>query len=230
MINDVENRIILEINDIISTLPPSDSLKFLFSLDNRIYQILGRESIRYGNGIHTKHKHIKYHDFFIDNINPGSRVLDIGCGNGALTSDIADKVRNVTVHGIDLVQGNVDFANNNFARKNVIYVCGDALKDLPDSKFDVITMSNVMEHIESRVDFLKALKKRYNPRKILIRVPIFERDWRVPLQQELGMDYRLDSTHFIEYRQEEFWQEMKDAGLKTVHYTVKWGEIWAEMR
>ena len=69
----------------------------------------------------------------------------------------------------------------------------------------------------------------YNPQKILLRVPIFERDWRVPLKEELGVDYRLDQTHFIEYRQDEFWKEIKEAGFEVDHFVVKWGEIWAEV-
>jgi hypothetical protein len=86
----------------------------------------------------------------------------------------------------------------------------------------------VLEHIEKRVEFLRMLQDKYQPKKFLIRVPIFERDWRVPLKQELGVDYRLDATHFIEYRQEEFAAEMQQAGLTILHIQVNWGEIWAE--
>ena len=41
-----------------TNLSPADSLRILFEIENRIYQLQGQESIRYGNGIHTKHKHI----------------------------------------------------------------------------------------------------------------------------------------------------------------------------
>jgi len=211
-------------------MSPSESLRYLFDLENRIYHFQGQESIRYGNGIHTKHKHIKYHDFFTDNIKVGSKVLDIGCGNGALTYDIASKVKKSSVFGIDLSQSNIDFAKLNFSNSNITYVCGDALKDLPNMKFDIIVMSNVLEHIEKRVEFLKKLKKTYKPKNILLRVPIYERDWRVPLKDELGVDYRLDDTHYIEYKQDEFWEEMKLSGLKPLKYFIKWGEIWAILK
>ena len=49
----------------------------------------------------------------------------------------------------------------------------------------------------------------------------------VPLKKELGLDYRLDATHYVEYRQEDFRQEMDDAGLRVEHCDIKWGEIWA---
>ena len=40
---------------------------------------------------HPKHKIIKYHDFFLENINETDKVLDLGCGIGHLTYDIAKK-------------------------------------------------------------------------------------------------------------------------------------------
>jgi ubiquinone/menaquinone biosynthesis C-methylase UbiE len=210
------------------SLGAEESLKFLFELENRIYQLEGRESVRYGNGVHTKHKHIKYHDFFIRNIPQGSRVLDVGCGNGALSFDIAEKVPGVSVYGIDIVPENIEKAKQMFDKENIKYVSGNALIDLPDEKFDIIILSNILEHIEERVDFLRDLKKRYQPSKFLLRVPVFERDWRVPLKKELEIDYRLDSTHYIEYLQEDFFEEIKQAGLKVVNHQIKWGEIWAE--
>lgn len=220
------DEIMIKIQEKVSALPPAEALKLLFDLENRLYGIMGRESIRYGKGIHTKHRHIRYHDFFIDNIEEGSHVLDIGCGNGVLTVDIAAKVKKSTVFGIELNEESVKYAQKKHSRNNVTYVQGDALKDLPDMRFDVIVMSNVLEHIKKRVPFLKSLIKRYNPGKFIIRVPIFERDWRVPLMKELGIDYRLDSTHEIEYRQEDFWAEMWKAGLREVKSCIKWGEIW----
>lgn len=130
--------------------------------------------------------------------------------------------------GIDISETNIAKAQTMFSRSNIRYVSGDALTDLPDEKFDVIVLSNVLEHIKERIDLLKTLQNRYRPRKILIRVPVFERDWRVPLKKELGIDYRLDDTHYIEYLQEEFFEEMKQAGLIIKHNVVKWGEVWAE--
>lgn len=218
------------IHDKALTLSPAESLQFLFELENKIYRLEGQESIRYGNGIHTKHKHIKYHDYFINNIPKGSRVLDIGCGNGALTADIAERVTGVFVYGIDIVSANIEKAKQTFNKENIKYICGDALIDLPDEKFDIIVLSNMLEHIEKRIEFLKSLKKRYQPSSFIIRIPIFERDWRVPLKKELGIDYRLDSTHYVEYLQEEFFEEIKQAGLKVTNHQIKWGEIWAETR
>ncbi|MFH0976550.1 MAG: methyltransferase domain-containing protein [Spirochaetota bacterium] len=225
--NDVVDYLLDIIRKKSDILSPPESLCFLFDIDNKLYDLEGRASIRYGDGIHTKHKHIKYHDFFIENTPAGSKVLDIGCGNGALAYDIATHVLKVTVYGIDLNQDNISVAKNRFMNENIVYVCGDALKDLPNDIFDVIVLSNVLEHLENRVEFLNEIKTRYNPNKFLIRIPIFERDWRVPLKRELGIDYRLDSTHCIEYSQDEFFNEIAQAGLQVESYKINWGEIWA---
>lgn len=209
-------------------LSASERLQLLFDLENKLYEQAGRASAAYDNGIHTKHRHINYHQFFIERIKPQSKVLDIGCGNGALTFDIAKHVFVVKIVGIDLNFHNIEQARKNFSHQQIQYICGDALKDLPQDHFDQIVMSNVLEHLPERVGFLQKLIDLYHPKNILIRVPVFERDWRVPLKQELGMDYRLDQTHFIEYKKGEFEQEMKLAGLEIKEKIINWGEIWAE--
>ena len=210
-------------------LPPKQSLRVLFELENALYELEGQEAVRYGNGVHTKHKHIKYHDFFVRRIAAGSRVLDVGCGNGALAYDIATQVVNGSVYGIDISAHNIEYARQTYPAKNIEYVRGDALCDLPNQAFDVLVLSNVLEHIEKRVDFLQKLQATYQPKKFLIRVPVYERDWRVPLKEELEIDYRLDATHYIEYRRKEFFEEITQAGLDVTHIQINWGEIWAEV-
>ncbi len=208
-------------------LKPAEALRFLFDVDAQIYGLLGKQSIRYGGGVHTKHRHIGYHNFFISNIEPASRILDIGCGNGALAFDIASGVRDVRICAVDILETNIVGAKKHFAAENIEYVCGEAPAATPEGEFDVIVLSNVLEHIERRVEFLQTLSQKHRPKKYLIRVPMFERDWTVPLKKELGLDYRLDATHYVEYRQEDFRKEMDDAGLQVEHCDIRWGEIWA---
>jgi SAM-dependent methyltransferase len=210
----------------IGEINPKEALKFLFEFENKLYLLESETSIKYGGGIHTKHKHIKYHDFFVKNIKPDENVLDIGSGNGFLSYDIATKVRGAKVTGIELNEKNVEFACSHYKHDNLSFVKGDILKELPEGKFDVIILSNVLEHIEKRVDFLKNLKQKFSPQRFIMRVPLFERDWRVPLKKELGLDYRLDATHFIEYTKESFLEELAQAGLESKILECRWGEIW----
>ncbi|MCK4437268.1 class I SAM-dependent methyltransferase [bacterium] len=206
---------------------PKQTLQFLFKLENRLYLLEGETSIRYGNGIHTKHRHINYHHFFIRNLKLGEHVLDIGCGNGAMTYEMVTKVSGVQVVGIELNEDNIKFAREHYQHSNLRFIHGDALKELPNETFDVVTLSNVLEHIGQRVEFLKKIVQQTKPKRLIIRVPLFERDWRVPLKKELGIDYRLDPTHQIEYLQEDYFEELRRAGLKVTHVELRWGEIWS---
>ena len=209
---------------------PANSLKMLLKLDRHIYSLTGRESIRYGGGLHTKHKHTAYHTFFIKNINEGESVLDNGCGNGFLSYGIVNNFKNVKLVGIDLNKSNIEFAKKNFRHPNLKFVEGNVLTDLPNEEFDVVIMSNVLEHIEHRVEFLTQIRNKIAPSKYLIRVPLFERDWRFPLMKELGIDYRSHPTHYIEYKQEEFFEELEEAGLKAENFEIRWGELWAVVK
>jgi SAM-dependent methyltransferase len=209
-------------------LNAAEALRFLFDLDNRLYLLQGEMSVAYGNGMHTKHRHTRYHDFFTDRVRDGERVLDIGCGLGAVAHAVAEKT-GAQVVAVDLNPGNIATARELFAHPLVTYMVGDALSDIPNEKFDVVILSNVLEHLTERVDFLCRIKEVACPCRFLIRVPMFERDWRVPLKRELGVEWRLDSTHETEYTIETFAAEVDAAGLGLMHMEIRWGEIWCEL-
>jgi ubiquinone/menaquinone biosynthesis C-methylase UbiE len=209
------------------SLSSADGLRFLFGLDASLYPLQGWLSVDYGGGIHTKHRHTRYHDFFVRRIRKGERILDIGCGIGVLAYDVAEKAGAYVV-GIDISADNIETAFCKHSHSNVTYQVGDALKTPLEGSFDVVILSNVLEHLDARSEFLRRMIDLVHPARVLLRVPIFERDWRVPLKQELGIDYRLDPTHCTEYTLESFASEMKDAGLKVTYQEVRWGEIWAE--
>ena len=218
------------INLLIENTSPKRTLQFLFELENRLYPLEGRASIEYGNGIHTKHRHINYHKFFIKNLNPGESILDIGCGNGFMDYNIVNQVHDVKIVGIDINEKNIEFAYEHYKHPNLSFIEGNAREELPNKTFDVIILSNVLEHIEKRIEFLRKILRSIKPKRLIIRVPLFERDWRVPLKKELGIDYRLDSTHYIEYTQEEYFEELHKAGLKATNTEFRWGEIWSVVK
>jgi len=190
---------------------------FSYSWAGRLSQKLEKD------GLHPKHRIIDYHKFFVDNVCENDTVLDIGCGNGALTYDIAMKAKKVV--GIDLSERNISIAKNMFSRENIEYIHGDALTDLPNETFDIIILSNVLEHIDKRVEFLLSAKKLAP--KFLIRVPMLNRSWIDIYKKELGLEYRLDKTHFIEYTFEGFKEELNEAGLIVLDHSIQFGEIWA---
>ncbi len=211
----------------VNYLSSDEALRFLFRLDSALYSLQGQEAIEYDGGIHTKHRHTNYHQFFIRNLKPGERVLDIGSGNGFLAYDVVASVKNISVVGIELNKSNVKFACEHYQHPNLVFIHGDVLKNMPEEKFDAVILSNVLEHIKCRVDLLKKLVKLSHPKRLLIRVPQYDRDWRVPLKDELGVDSRLDKTHFTEYTREKFLEELSLANLQPTHMEFRWGEIWS---
>ena len=209
-------------------LPPYEGIRFLLRLDSELYAREGQAAIRYGNGEHPKHRLTRYHDFFVARVQPGEHVLDIGCGMGAVARDVAERSRAVVV-GMDLDAESIATARSRYAHPRVEYRVGNALADLPGERFDVVILSNILEHLPERPAFLQRVVQAVQPSRLLIRVPLFERDWRVPLKRELGVEWRLHSGHETEYTLESFAEELTTAGLRITHQQVRWGEIWAEV-
>jgi 2-polyprenyl-3-methyl-5-hydroxy-6-metoxy-1,4-benzoquinol methylase len=195
-------------------------------LHNFSYKLATKLAIRAEDGLHPKHRLTNYHRFFLDNINIGDEVLDSGRGNGALTRDLAKKAKFVL--GIDVNERNVEMARNRYNAKNVEYRVADATTNLESEKYDVIVLSNILEHLENRNEFLNKVRK-LGP-KVLIRVPMVNRDWTTLYKKELGVEWRLDKTHSTEYSLESFNEELEKAGLNLEKYSIQFGEIWAVVR
>jgi SAM-dependent methyltransferase len=212
----------------IRTLPPDEALRLLFRMQAALYPVLGRKAVEYGGGTHTKHRHTRYHDFFTSRVKAGERVLDVGCGIGAVAFDLAER-SGAWVVGVDLSPENIETARERYQHPRVEYRVQDGVHDSQNGRFDVVVLSNILEHLPERPAFLQRLLQAARPTKILIRVPLFERDWQVPLKRELGVEWRLDATHETEYTLESFLEEITNAGCRIVHQEVRWGEIWAEV-
>ncbi|MBD3344913.1 MAG: methyltransferase domain-containing protein [Chitinivibrionales bacterium] len=198
-------------------------IKLLLKLHSFCYNWSSFFAIRVEKGVHPKHRLTNYHSFFVDNINIGDNVLDVGCGKGVLAYDISKKAEKVTA--IDIDSKKIKENKKKFAGRNIKYISGDATKDLENKKFDVVILSNVLEHIENRIDFLRKMK-RLAP-KILIRIPLISRDWITLYKKELGLEYRLHRGHYIEYTLESFKGELNQAELEIKSYSIQFGEIWA---
>lgn len=205
-----------------------ESTRQLLELDSELSLALDQAAIRYDAGIHAKHRLTAYHDFFVDRVNPGMHVLDLGCGKGELAADLAQRA-GARVTGVDWSESVLAFARMHYGHvPGLEFIHADILSYKPDGDVDVIVLSNVLEHIESRIDLLRSLARRFSSAKVLIRVPQLARDWKVPLRKEVGMFHFGDPTHVIEYSPEALEAELAEAGLEIKSVRLIWGEIWAE--
>lgn len=209
---------------------PGNALRRLFRLQDDVERLINERAMAYGDGEHPKHRLTRYHDFFVERIPDASRVLDIGCGYGAVARSIANRVRGAVVTGIDMDEPRLTQARQADNPGNLNFVLGDALADLPPDKWDVVVLSNVLEHIEERVRFLRSIRDMAKPDILLLRVPLYERNWQIPMRDELDVPYFSDSTHFVEHKLLEFEDEIRSGGYVVTYQQTLWGEIWAECR
>jgi len=206
---------------------PVTALQVALEIDNAVYGICGQLAVTYGNGDHAKHRLTGYIEYFAGMAARfGGPCLDVGCGNGVISNEVASRLDDPVV-GIDLSKERIETARRRYSRPNLRFVVGDATRADLGQVFSTIILSNVLEHIGPRVAFLEKLLVTYRPRHILVRIPNFERDWRVPLKKELGVEWRSDRTHMTEHTVESFEEEIQAAGLHIQSCVLRWGEIWA---
>ena len=209
---------------------PDKALRNLYAVQDDLERILAERAMAYGEGVHPKHRLTRYHDFFVDRIADGARVLDIGCGTGEVARAVARAHSGATVMGVEIEGDLIAQANASDNLANLSFLCADATQVLPQGPWDTIMLSNILEHLDDRVGFLTALIAAQKPQSILIRVPSFERHWHIPMRRELGITYFSDRTHFIEHTLDEFAAEMSRAGVEVIEMQTIWGEIWASCR
>src|SRR3954453_11454461 len=86
----------------------------------------------------------------------GARVLDVGCGPGTITIDIANRVAPGGVIGIDPSADVVAAARESATDvENVEFATGDVYAlDFPDASFDVVHAHQVLQHLPDPVGAL----------------------------------------------------------------------------
>ena len=202
------------------------AVRELLSTYDDVYRAVDLAAIAYDDGVHPKHRLTRYHDFFVERVKPGELVLDIGSGKGELAYDLVTR-GGASVVGVDHDPSHLSFARSHFRHERLEFRDGDVLERIPAGRFDVVVLSNVLEHLEPRVEFLRGLVESAQPSRLLLRVPVYERDWTIPLKAEVGLPSYWDPDHEVEYDERLFRDELARAGLEVSELKLTWGEIWA---
>ena len=116
-----------------------------------------------------------------DMIEPGARVLDVGCGDGALLEHLA-RTKQVDGRGIELSQAAVKACVN----RGLSVIQGDAdqdLHDYPTQAFDYIVLSQTLQATHNPKDVLEHMVRI--GRSAIVSFPNFGY-WRVRWQLMAG--------------------------------------------
>lgn len=80
---------------------------------------------------------------------PGEACIDLGCGTGAFTRQIASAYNELTLTGMDISPRSV--ARAQAAARDESYVVGDITQtDFSDETFDIVVYSGVLHHCDER--------------------------------------------------------------------------------
>ncbi|MEU5717594.1 methyltransferase domain-containing protein [Streptomyces sp. NPDC020403] len=105
--------------------------------------------------------------YLLPGLRPGQAVLDVGCGPGTITADLAERVAPGRVTGLDTGRGILDRAAavaSGRGLDNVEFATGDVhALDFPDDSFDVVHAHQVLQHVSDPVRALREMRRVCRP-------------------------------------------------------------------
>ena len=109
--------------------------------------------------------------YLVPHLAEGMRVLDVGCGPGTISIDLARRVRPGRVVGIDAASEVVERATGLAASegvRNVEFRTGDAYRlEFADASFDVVHAHQVLQHLARPVDAMREFRRVLKPGGLL---------------------------------------------------------------
>ncbi len=108
--------------------------------------------------------------FLAEHLQADQRVLDVGCGPGTLTIDLARHVPDGSVTGLDVAPAAIEAAQRAERRgvENVSFRVGDVYHlDFADAHFDVVFAHQLLQHLSDPVAALREMGRVLRPGGLL---------------------------------------------------------------
>jgi len=127
-------------------------------------------------------QHEIIHELLPEHSEKELRVLDLGCGNGALSKVVLKKLPNAFVSGFDLTPRMLEAYEENLAEFEGRYelMLGDYRFDAIGSNYDIVLAGLTLQHLTwgERKDFYKLIYSILNPDGVFILNDIIiDEDW-----------------------------------------------------
>ena len=186
--------------------------------------------------IHPKHLIVQdaHHRWYLDRIQEGMQVLDVGCGNGVHSISVASQ--DALVIGMDhdlpsLRSGRMLAAAHHAT--GLAFVQASAEETLPflDGHFDLVLLLDVLEHVHRRVELLREIRRALRPGGVLmLSAPNRDTTWKRRLRGA-GLFGYADRDHKVEYSRPELLAELQEGGFRVegelmpVVYDTAWAGL-----
>jgi SAM-dependent methyltransferase len=102
--------------------------------------------------------------YLLDHLSPGLAVLDVGCGPGTITADLARLVAPGRVTAVDVSEAVLEEARRTAGLADVEFAVADVhALDFPDGSFDVVHAHQVLQHVSDPVGALREMRRVCRP-------------------------------------------------------------------
>ncbi|NNJ11442.1 class I SAM-dependent methyltransferase [Chloroflexales bacterium ZM16-3] len=101
---------------------------------------------------------------------PQGKVLDLGCGNGDLLSELIPVLLNMDLIGVEISLGRLCLARDRLNNRVSLIQIGAKDNHLPfaDQSMDLVCVTEVIEHLKDPISFLREINRVLSPRGRLI--------------------------------------------------------------
>ncbi|GMQ91337.1 MAG: hypothetical protein BMS9Abin11_0645 [Gammaproteobacteria bacterium] len=97
-------------------------------------------------------------DYFQDTELSSLDMLDVGASTGIIDHFLSDHFNKIV--GIDIDEKAIQYAQDNFSGRNLVFNVGDAMQiDHPDESFDIVVCSHVYEHVPDPYKLMSEIRR-----------------------------------------------------------------------